>query len=129
MDEKASARVTKTMVCTVAAVDSVLFMRDPFPVFNVLNLLQGIEPNTRLIVFAGKLQLAQGEAPSSVVVNIVDSNNQSQDVPAEEVRPVPNFDFTEVIFRLPNNLPLGTCTIQLKLHGLTSNSGTFRIRI
>jgi hypothetical protein len=94
---------------------------------DLLNL--GSDRNTRVIVFVTNLQLAQGETSSSIVVNLIDSNNQSYDVPAEDVRLVPNFDFTQVIFRLPDNLSAGTCTIKIKAHGQVSNTGTIRIRI
>jgi hypothetical protein len=114
----------------VAALDSILFSRDPFPVVNGANLLNlGLDRNTRVIIFATNLQLTQGEPSSSVVVNLVDSNNQNYDIAAEDVRPVPNSNFTQVIFRLPNNLPVGTCTIKVKAHGQVSNAGTIRIRI
>jgi hypothetical protein len=75
------------------------------------------------------LQLAQGETSSSVVVNLTDSNNQSYDVAAEDVRPVPNVNFTQVIFRLPDSLPSGTCIVTVKARGQVSNAGTIRIRI
>jgi hypothetical protein len=114
----------------VAAIDSILFLTDPFLVVNGANLLNlGVDRNTRIIVFAKTLQLAQGETSSSVVVNLIDSNNHSYDISAEDVRLVPNFDFTQVIFRLPDNLPAGTCTIIIKAHGQVSNPGTIRIRI
>lgn len=113
----------------VAALDSVLFLRDPFPVVNADNLLNSaVDRNTRVILFAANLQLLQGETPSSVIVNLVDSNNQPYEIPAEDVRPAPGFALTQVIFRLPNNLPVGTCTIKVKAHGQTSNAGTIRIR-
>lgn len=113
-----------------AAVDSMLFFRDPFPVVNGSNLLNlGIDRNTRVIIFATNLQLTQGETSSSVVVNLIDSSGISYDIAAEDVRPVPNSNFTQVIFRLPNNLPIGTCTIKVKAHGQVSNAGTIRIRI
>jgi hypothetical protein len=114
----------------VAALDSVLFLRDPFPSVNEANLLnQGSDRNTRVTVFVKNLQLGPGEPSSAVVVTLVDSNIQIHVFPAEDVRPVPNFDFTQVIFRLPNNLPAGTCTIKINAQGQTSNSGTIRIRI
>lgn len=113
-----------------AALDSLLFLRDPFSVVNGANLLNlGVDRNTRVIVFVMNLQLAQGETSSSVVVNLIDSNNQSHDVVVEDVRLVPNLDFTQVIFRLPDNLPVGTCTIKVKAHGQVSNAGTIKIRI
>lgn len=74
------------------------------------------------------LQLLPGKTAASVTVNLIDSNNQSYDIPAEDVRPVPDSNFTQVIFRLPNNLPAGTCTLKINAHGQFSNSGTIRIR-
>ena len=110
----------------VAALDSVFLTRDPFPVVNALNL--GVDRNTRVIVFATNLQLLQGESSSAVTVSLVDSNNQSYNIAAEDVRPVPNFPFTQVVFRLPDSTSVGTCIITLKAHGQTSNSGSIRIR-
>jgi CSLREA domain-containing protein len=113
-----------------AALDSVLFTRDPFPVVNGADLLNlGTDRNTRVILFVMNLHLAQGETASSVVVNLIDDNNQSYDVAAEDVRLVPNFPFTQVIFRLPNNLAVGTCMIKIKAHAQSSNIGTIRIRV
>jgi len=71
---------------------------------DVLN--QASDRNTRVILFIKNLQLGAGETASSVVVNLIDMNNQSYDVPAEDVRLIPNSNFTQVIFRLPNSLPV-----------------------
>lgn len=112
------------------ALDSVLFLRDPFPVVNPNNHFNlGMDRNTRIIVFVMDLQLAQGEPSSSVVVNVIDSNTLSYAVPAEDVRTVPGFPFAQIVFRLPDNLPLGPCTITVSAQGRTSNSGVIRIRI
>ena len=114
----------------VASLNSILFLRDPFPVVNGADLLNlGSDRNTRVIVFVRNLQLGQGETASSVVVNLVDANNQNHDVTAESVRPVSNADFVQVIFRLPDNLAAGTCTVRIKAHGLMSSTGSMRIRI
>jgi N-acetylmuramoyl-L-alanine amidase len=113
-----------------AALDAMSFLRDPFPVVNGADLLNlGSDRNTRVTIYAMNLQLAQGEPFSSVVVNLIDSNGLSYDIAAEDVRLLANVNFTQVIFRLPNNLPVGTCTIKLKAHGQVSNSGTVRIRL
>lgn len=113
-----------------AALDSVLFLRDPFPVVNPVNLLNpGPDRNTRVIVFVSNLVLLQGEPSSGVVVNLVDGSMQSYDIPAEDVRPVPNFGFVQVIFRLPDNLAIGLCSISIKAHGEVSNVGLIRIRV
>ncbi|MEA2204993.1 MAG: hypothetical protein QOE77_1769 [Blastocatellia bacterium] len=112
----------------VTALDSLLFLRDPFPVVNAANLLNSaIDRNTRVILFVANLQLLQGETSSSVIVNLIDSNNQSYDLSAEDVRTVPDFTFTQVTFRLPNNLAAGTCTIRVRAHGQITNAGTIKI--
>jgi hypothetical protein len=91
-------------------------------------LRQGSDQNTKLMVFVKNLQLMEGEPVYSVVVNLRDANNKNYDVLAESVRPVPNTDFVQVIFRLPNNLAVGTCTVKVKAHGQITNAGTMRIR-
>ena len=111
----------------VASLDSLRFLRDPF-VVNSSDLLNGVsDRNTRVIVFVRNLQLAQGETASSVLVNLVDANNQSFDVAAEIVRSVPNTDFVQVIFRLPTILAAGKCVVTVKAHGQLSNAGSIRI--
>ena len=112
-----------------AALDATLSFRDPFAVVNTANLLnQGPDKNTRVALFVTNVQLVQGENPSSVIVNLVGSNNESYNVPAEDVRPVISSNFTQVVFRLPDALAPGTCTIKVKAHGQESNSGTIRIK-
>ena len=112
-----------------AALDAILFVRDPFPVVNGSNLFSLIgDPNTRVLIFVTNLQLAQGETASAVTVNLIDSNNQSQNILAQDVRSVPNQAFTQVTFRLPNGLPVGTCQIKVIAHGLTSTTATLRIK-
>lgn len=113
----------------VAAVESLLFMRDPFPVISTLALLNpGPDRNTRVIVFVTNLQLAPGDVASSVRVNLVDSNGQSYDVGAEDLRAVPLFNFMQLRFRLPENLAPGACNIKIRAHDQESNPGTIRIR-
>ncbi|HXQ73390.1 MAG TPA: Calx-beta domain-containing protein [Pyrinomonadaceae bacterium] len=111
-----------------AAFESLLFTRDPFPVKSIvdwLNLPAG--QNTLVMIFAQNLRLNQGETASAVVVNLVDGNNQTFDVPATDVRAVPNVALTQVLFRLPNTLAPGTCKVTIKAHGQSSNMGTIRI--
>jgi Calx-beta domain-containing protein len=110
-----------------AAVDSLLFLRDPFYVLGVATWLTvGSDPNTRLLVFVRNLQLNQGETASAVEVNLV-NGSFSTTIPAEDVRAVPNSDFSQVMFRLPDSLPAGMCVVWVKLHGQSSNTGVFRV--
>ena len=111
-----------------AAFESLLFTRDPFRVKSIagwLNLPSG--QNTLVMIFAQNLRLNQGETAADVMVNVVDANNQSFDVPAADVRAVPNVDLSQVLFRLPDALAPGTCKVTIKAHGQTSNMGTIRI--
>jgi outer membrane protein assembly factor BamB len=114
----------------VVALDSLLFLRDAFPVVNVANLLNSsTDRNTRVTLFVANLQLLPNEDSSSVIVNLIDSNNHSYEISAEDVRPVPNVALKQVIFRLPNNLAIGQCTVRVKAHGQTSNPGKMTIKL
>lgn len=112
-----------------AALDSVLLLRDPFSVKSAATWLDlGPDQNTRVILFATALTLNSGETASAVLVNVVGSDGQSYDVPAEDVRPVPNAPFTQVIFRLPDTLATGRTLVTLRVHGQFSNTATIRIK-
>lgn len=111
-----------------AALESFLLTRDPFAIESKatwFNLPPG--QNTFVMIFAQNLRLNQGETASDVIVNLVDGNNQSFDVPASDVRAVPNTDLAQVLVRLPDALAPGTCKVTIKAHGTTSNMGTIRI--
>ena len=111
------------------AATNLLLMRDPFDTTNSAEWLNaGADRNTRLILFVGNLQLAQGETAASVVVRLIDSANQVFDVAAEDVRPVPNQTFTQVTFRIPDNIASGKCVVTINAHGQASNSGAIKIR-
>ena len=107
-----------------SAIDSILFTRDPFLVINTANLLNPTsDKNTRVLIFVRNLPSVPA---SSVVVNLIDSGNITHDITAQDVRAVPNQDFSQITFRLPN-LPPGTCRIKVVSQGLFSNTATFRI--
>jgi hypothetical protein len=111
-----------------AALDSLLLLRDPFPVHSVASWWTfGPDRNTRVMVFVANLQLSPGETASAVVVNLIDSNSQSYDVTADDMRLDPISGFAQVTFRLPDTLSLGACTVKVKAHGQASNSAIIRI--
>ena len=114
----------------VAAFDSLLFLRDPFPLINPANsLMNPFDLNTGVIVFAENLSLAFFEPPSTVDVILVDSSNHSFNLLAEQINTVTisGLNVTQVNFRLPTGIAPGTCVIKLALHNHVSNSATFRI--
>ena len=79
------------------------------------------------MVFVANLELNQGETASAVVVNLIDSNNQSYDVPAEDVRVNSVTGFAQITFRLPDTLFAGPCVVKVKAHSQVSNFGVIRI--
>ena len=112
-----------------AALDSIFAFRDPFRIVGIPEWWStaGNDRNTRVVLFARNLQLNPGELPGAVIVRFTGSNNQFFDVPAQDVRPVANTDLTQVTVRLPDNLAAGTCTVSIRAHTRTSNTGTIRI--
>ena len=108
-----------------SAVDSILYLRDPFLVLNSANVINpSSDRNTRVVILVRNLPNVPA---SAVVVNLIDSSNNSRDLTTQDVRAVPNQDFTQITFRLPDNLPAGTCRIKVVAQGVFSNTATFRI--
>jgi len=114
----------------LAAFDSVLRTTDPFLVVNPANVLKNPnDPNTRVVIFVLNLELYVGETPAAVTINLTDANGGVHNLPAEDVQWIPGgLGFAQVTFRLPNNLPPGTCQVKLVAHNLTSNLGAIRIK-
>jgi hypothetical protein len=111
-----------------AALDQLLGLRDPFRIVTIPDwFATGPDRNTRVVLFARNLQLNPGEAASAVVVRLQSSTFQLFDLPAQDVRPVPGTEFTQVIIRLPDNVAPGTCGVTIRAHTRISNIGTFRI--
>jgi hypothetical protein len=112
-------------------------LRDPYQVQGIPDWFStDPDRNTRLFLFAQNLELNPGQAPLSVIVRFIGSNNQVFDVPAIDVRTVlesldpfteRDSEITQVKVRLPDNLPVGTCTVIIRANGQSSNMGTIRI--
>jgi Ig-like domain-containing protein/carboxypeptidase family protein/CARDB protein len=110
-------------------IDALRFLRGPLPVVSTISGIgSASDPNTRVMVFVRNLQLASGEVASSVLVNLFDSKNQSFEIAAEDVRPIANVDFAQVVFRLPDNLSPGTCVVKIKAHDQITSAGTFSVK-
>lgn len=111
-----------------AAVDARLAVRDPFRVI-IPEWLRPTETDhaTRVAFFVRGLQLNPGELSNAVVVRFTASNGGIFQMPAEDVRAVPNSEFTQVTVRLPNTLPPDTYTVLIGAHTRISNTGTIRI--
>ena len=106
------------------ALDNILLLRDPFPVVNPAYMPTSTDKNTRVMVFVRGLP--PGDTAAAVVVHLL-VNGQSYDVTGENLFSLPGFDFSQLSFRLPDALPAGTGTIEIRAHGQVSNLGTIRI--
>jgi hypothetical protein len=110
------------------ALDSVWLVRDPFTIQSLVDAFNpGADHNKRIILFAENLTLNQGETAAAVTITLVDGNSQTFTVTAEDVRLVPNTSFSQVVFRLPDNIAAGICLVTINVHGQISNTGTIRI--
>ena len=107
-----------------AIFDSIIHIRDPFPLVNTADLfLPTSDQNTRVVIFASNLP----GSSSGVVVNLIDANNTSYEVAPIDVHEFTDFPFTQITFRLPNGLSSGTVRIRLFSQSLVSNTATFRM--
>lgn len=110
-----------------AALDAFFLVRDPFRV--VLPdwfPTPGADRNTRVMLFVRGLELNPGEPTSAVVVRLT-NGIQIFDVPAQDVRSVPDVDFTQVIIRVPDGISAGPYAVTITAHSRTSNVGTIRV--
>ena len=115
------------VVDQAAGLDSLLSLRDPLPFVQSNRFIFSSDLRTRVVIFVANLQLAPGETASSVIVNLIDSNNQSHDIVAEMVQQLPHLHLVQVVFKLPDGLNAGPCQIKVRAQGQTSNVGTIRI--
>ncbi|MCU1265228.1 MAG: hypothetical protein JWM21_1546 [Acidobacteria bacterium] len=112
-----------------AAIEGTFGLPDPFVILNITSWVnQGLDRNARINIFVTNLELAPGEIAHDVTVNLLDSHNQNFEVAAEVVRLIPGTIFTQVIFRIPDNIATGKCTLTVRWHDQISNPGTVKIR-
>jgi hypothetical protein len=104
-----------------AALDSVLFTQETFPIVNTLNFSP--DNRTRLAVFAIGLKLAAGETASAVTATAEDSQGTVRPLTVEFVGKVPNFFWlTQVVVKLNDQILPGDVKVRVSLHGVPSNA-------
>ncbi|HEX8774717.1 MAG TPA: hypothetical protein VF735_14190 [Pyrinomonadaceae bacterium] len=110
------------------ALDSVTFMRDPFPVVTMQNFSQ--DHRTRVILFALDLDLDPGEAASAISAQAEDSHGNVFPLTIEHLGTVPGYDWiTQVNIKLPDELGgAGDVQVSVSLHGKMSNKALITIR-
>lgn len=121
IDDDALILLTQTSSQRAAALDSVLFTQETFPIVNTLNFSS--DNRTRLVVFAIGLKLLAGETASAVTATAEDSLGTVRPLTVEFVGKVPNFFWlTQVVLKLNDQIIPGDAKVRISLHGETSNA-------
>ena len=110
------------------ALDSVTFIRDPFPLTDLFNF--SADKRTRLMLFGMNMQLMAGENSSAVTARAEDAALNVYPLTVEFVGQVPGFDWlTQIVARLPDNTPTGqTLFVSATLRGKTTNKVRVRVQ-
>ena len=110
------------------ALDSVTWVRDPFPLIPAHNFSP--DQRTRVMFFALHLDLQPGEDTSSVTAQAEDSQHSIYPLAVEYVGKVPGFDWlTQIIVRLPKETEnVGDVRVSINALGMTSNRAVIAIR-
>lgn len=106
------------------ALESVMFLAEPFPPTAALNF--GADNRTRVMLFAGNLGLLPGEGAAAVTAEAEDASHVRYPLTVEYAGPVPGYAWTSIVVRLHDNLgDVGDVLVGVTVHGLASN----RVRI
>jgi hypothetical protein len=110
-----------------AALESSIFMRDPFPLINVYNLSS--DQRTRIMLFGANLELKPDENFAAITAKAEDAQLNVYPLIVEFVGKPPGMEpLSEVIVKLPDNLPSGQSVfMSVTLRGQTSNKVRVRI--
>ena len=110
------------------ALDSVTFVRDPFPVRTAHNFSD--DGRTRVALFARSVVLAPDEPTSVLTAQVEDMQHGVLTLPVEYVGKVHQFGWlTQIIVRLPEELEGGgDVKISIALRGVRSNSPIIGIK-
>jgi hypothetical protein len=108
------------------ALDSVTFMRDPFPLTTANNF--SADHRTRITLFAVNLELLASENISVVTAQAEDAAHNLYPLQVEYAGKVPAFDWlTQVVVKLPN-APAGDLWVTVSLRDTASNKALVGIK-
>ena len=113
---------------SAVALDSVTFVRDPFPLTNIFNF--SADHRTRLMLFGMNMALLPGENTSAVMARAEDAAQNVFPLTVEFVGQLPGADgVTQIVVRLPDNTPVGqTLFVSATLRGKTTNKVRVRMQ-
>ena len=110
------------------AFDSVMMMRDPFPLNTAFNFSS--DRRTRIILLAANADLLPGENGSALTAQAEDSLLMVYPLTVEFVGKVPGFDWlTEIVVKLPQSISgNGDLLVSITLYGRTSSKARIKIQ-
>ncbi len=124
---QAPSILTDEITLRAAALDSVTMVREPFSLRNIFNF--STDQRTRIMFFASGIDFLPGESLVSVTVQLEDSEHHLYPLVIEDIRKVPNFDFSQIIVKLPDSISMeGDHQISLTFRGTTSNKPLISIK-
>ena len=111
------------------AVDSVTWLRDPFPVVTTHNF--SLDARTRIALFATHVNLMGPEDISVITAQAEDSQNRIFPLTVEFVGKVPSFNWlTQVIVKLPDELKdVGQVRVSISVRGASSNKVPLSVKL
>jgi len=110
------------------ALDSVNWLRDPFPISTIYNF--SVDGHTRVMLFAMNVELQAGENLSIVTAEAEDAQQVVYPLVVEYVGNTPNQNWlAQINVRLPDNLAnAGNVLVSIKVRGVQSNKVLVSIR-
>jgi IgA peptidase M64 len=110
------------------ALDSVNWLRDPFPITTIYNF--SADGHTRVMLFAMNVELQPGENLSIVTAEAEDAQQTVYPLLVEYVGNTPNQNWlAQINVRLPDNLAnAGNVLVSIKVRGIQSNKVLVSIR-
>lgn len=120
--------LTEANTNRAVALDSVTFIRDPFPLTTINNF--SLDQRTRVTLFALGLELLPGGDIAVVTAQIEDAEHKIYPLKVEYVGKVPGFDWlTQVVIKLPDDfLKAGDVMVSVSFRGAVSNKALLGIR-
>ena len=118
LDDDAPVLATEVNSQRAIALDTVVFIRDPFPITN--EQYPGTDRRTRVALFATNLELRQGLV---ITAQAVDTQQMTHQLQVEFVSALPTFlGFTQIVIKLPDGIvTAGDLQLTINVRGKTSN--------
>jgi hypothetical protein len=118
VDDDAPVLATEVNSQRAIALDTVVFLRDPFPITNEHYF--DVDKRTRVSLFAPNIELKQGLV---ITAQAVDSQQVTHQLQLEFVGGLPTFlGFTQIVVKLPDGIAIpGDLRVTITVRDKTSN--------